>query len=80
MGRIAFTAMLVVVFAVKAVRWWLDVSSGAVAVDAVTTVGWVRVDFYYLAVVVGVAAIGGMVRARTRDPASEPGAATVRES
>ena len=64
-------ALLLSVVAVKAVRWWLAVSEGTTTIEAMTTWGWVKVGFYHLATVAGVAGIIGMLRARARPDSAE---------
>ena len=70
----AIMALLLSVVTVKAVRWWLAVSEGTTTIEAMTIWGWVKVGFYHVAVVAGVAGIIGMLRARARPDSAEPGA------
>jgi hypothetical protein len=68
----ALMAGLFCVFAVKTAWWWLEVSDGRVAPGSMTTWQWVRVVFWHVAVLAGVAGIVGMVRDRRRRPEPPP--------
>ena len=73
--QIVISALLTIVFAVKAIRWWVAVSAGTIAVGDMTTWGWVKVAFYHVSVVAGAAAIVEMLRARARPGGTELDAA-----
>lgn len=70
-ARIVLVVVLTCVFAVRAGRWWAGVSAGTIVVDAMSTWAWVKIGFYHIAVLAGVAGTIEMVRARARRPAAE---------
>ena len=64
------TVVLLSIFAVRTARWWAAVAGGKLAVESITTWGWVKIGFYHVAVLAGVAALIGMIRA-SRQPAPD---------
>jgi hypothetical protein len=73
--QVVITSLLVVLFATKAVLWWYAVLTGTTAVADMTAWGWLKIGFYHVAVVAGVAAVIEMLRARAKPPGAEPVAA-----
>jgi hypothetical protein len=64
--QVVIFSVLTVVFATRAVLWWIAVATGTTVVGDMTAWAWVKVGFYHVAVVAGVVAIVEMLRARAR--------------
>jgi hypothetical protein len=63
---IAITAVLTVLFAIRSVLWWIAVYAGTTTFGDMTAWQWLKVGFYHVAVVAGLAGLIEMLRARAR--------------
>ena len=64
--QVIFMVILTIVFAVRAIRWWVSVFAGATVIKDLSTWEWVKVSFYHVAVIAGVVAIFEMLRHRAQ--------------
>ena len=64
--QLVIFAVLTVLFAARAIVWWIEIATGKTAFADMTAWAWLKIGFYHVGVVAGVAAVVEMLRARAQ--------------